>query len=70
MPRKAFRDATALVEPFDSRNAISSSATHMVAISDQAYFYAGLAFGITLMQFGVKSIGSMSGRHGASRARG
>jgi hypothetical protein len=51
-PRKAFFEATAGVEPFAKRDEIESAANHLQTISDQAHFYAGLAFGVTLADFG------------------
>ena len=51
-PRKACRKATAGVEPFAKRDEIESTANHVRTISDRAHFYAGLAFGVTLVDFG------------------
>ena len=50
-PRKQFFAATAAVEPFAKRDEIESAANHLMTVSDQAYYYAGLAFGITLVDF-------------------
>ena len=45
--RTAFLDATAAVEPFARRDEIQSAANDFQTVSDLAYFYAGLAFGVT-----------------------
>jgi hypothetical protein len=50
-PRKQFFDATAKVEPFAMRDQIESAANHLISVSDDAYYYAGLAFGVTLVDF-------------------
>jgi hypothetical protein len=50
-PRKEFFKATATVEPFAKRDEIESAANHVQTVSDHAHFYAGLAFGITLVDF-------------------
>lgn len=49
--RKEFFDATSGVEPFTKRDEIESAANHLRSISDRAQFYAGLAFGVTLLEF-------------------
>ena len=36
------------VESFGQRDPIESAQNHLRAVSDEAYFYAGLAFGVTL----------------------
>jgi hypothetical protein len=46
--RKEFREALKIVEPFAQRDAIESAHNHVRSIDDEAYFYSGLAFGITL----------------------
>jgi hypothetical protein len=51
-PRRAFSKATGMVSDADLRERIQASANEMQSISDQAYFYAGLAFGVTLSRFG------------------
>ena len=43
---------TALPEPALEGDAIEAAANHMMTLSDLAYFYAGLAFGITFVQYG------------------
>ena len=50
-PRKEFFAATAGVEPFALRDRIESAANHLRTVSDTAQFYAGLAFGVTLVEF-------------------
>lgn len=45
---KEFYRATGAVEPFTKRDEIESAANHFRTVSDVAYFYAGLAFGVTL----------------------
>jgi hypothetical protein len=45
---KALRARLASVEAFEARDEIASAANHAREVSDLAYFYAGLAFGITL----------------------
>lgn len=46
-PMKALRVRLAGVEPFATRDEIASAANHVRIVSDLAYFYAGLAFGVT-----------------------
>jgi hypothetical protein len=46
--RAEFREALKVVEPFDQRDPIESAHGHVRAVSEEAYFYAGLAFGVTL----------------------
>jgi hypothetical protein len=46
--RKEFREALKAVEPFDRRDAIESAHNGVRSVDDEAYFYAGLAFGTTL----------------------
>jgi hypothetical protein len=50
-PRKEFFDATADVEPFAKRDEIETAANQLRSVSDRAQFYAGLAFGVTLVEF-------------------
>ncbi|HWB17374.1 MAG TPA: hypothetical protein VG538_13280 [Vicinamibacterales bacterium] len=47
--RKAFREALNVVEPFEPRDAIASAQNLVQTVSDEAYFYAGLAIGVTLV---------------------
>jgi hypothetical protein len=46
--RKELRDALKAVERFDLRDPIECAVSHVLSVSDEAHFYAGLAFGITL----------------------
>jgi hypothetical protein len=50
-PRKKYLAATAAVEPFAKRDEIESAVNHLMTVSDNAYFYAGLAFGVTLADY-------------------
>lgn len=51
LARKAFFVATSAVEPFARRDEVETAANHLRSISDRAQFYAGLAFGITLVEY-------------------
>ena len=44
---RALRVKLAAVEPLAKRDAIASAVNHVRAVSDQAYFGAGFAFGVT-----------------------
>jgi hypothetical protein len=46
--RTEFRKALATVEPFDQRDAVESAHNQIRTATEEAYFYAGLAFGITM----------------------
>ncbi len=46
--RGEVRAALAAIETFELRNPIETAENHLRAVSDEAYFYAGLAFGVTL----------------------
>jgi hypothetical protein len=46
--RKEFNRLLAKIEPPETRHAIEAVFTQAISASDTAYFYAGLAFGITL----------------------
>ena len=46
--RREFREALKAVEPFKHRDAIESAHNQVRSVDDEAYFYAGLAFGVTL----------------------
>ncbi|MCA1584771.1 MAG: hypothetical protein LC791_08375 [Acidobacteria bacterium] len=41
--------------PFDRRDAIETAALRVQTVSDTAYFYVGLAFGLAFMSFGRSS---------------
>jgi hypothetical protein len=45
-----FHRATSAIESFTKRDEVESAANHIRAVSDMAYFYSGLAFGITLAE--------------------
>lgn len=47
--RAEFRKALAAIEPFDRRDAVESAHTRVRSVGEDAYFYAGLAVGITMM---------------------
>jgi hypothetical protein len=49
--KRAFRRAIKAVECFEARDAIESAHNQVQGASDEAYFYAGLAFGVTLADF-------------------
>jgi hypothetical protein len=51
-PRKDFSKATDMVLDAELRERLQVTANELQSISDQAYFYAGLAFGVTLSRFG------------------
>jgi hypothetical protein len=44
--RREFRKALKVVEAFDQRDPIESAHSHLRSVEDEAYYYAGLAFGI------------------------
>ena len=46
--RREFRDALNAIERFENRDRIESASNHIHTISDAAYYYAGLAFALTL----------------------
>jgi len=46
--RQEVREALDAVESFGQRDPIESAQNHLRAVPDEAYFYAGLAFGVTL----------------------
>ena len=47
--RAEFRKALAAIEPFDRRDAVESAHGQVRGAGEDAYFYAGLAVGITMM---------------------
>lgn len=49
--KREFHDALSVVEAFKDRDPIESALSHIQSVSDEAYFYTGLAFGITLSDF-------------------
>ena len=49
--RREFRDALSAIELFEDRDPIESASNHLQTVSDAAYYYAGLSFGLTLADF-------------------
>jgi hypothetical protein len=49
--RSELREALKAVERYDQRDPIESAVNHVLSVSDEAHFYAGLAFGLTLSDF-------------------
>jgi hypothetical protein len=49
--RRELHEALAVIEEFRKRDAIETAVNHVRSVSDEAYFYAGLAFGLTLVEF-------------------
>lgn len=49
--RREFSEALKAVELFDRRDPIETAHNHVHTVSEAAYYYAGLAFGITLTDF-------------------
>jgi hypothetical protein len=56
--RQEFRDATRVVESFHQRDPIESAHNHIESIKDEAYFLAGLAFGLTLLDYSCRNTGT------------
>jgi hypothetical protein len=52
--RSEFRNAIKVIEQFEIRDRIESSHNHVQSASDEAYFSAGLAFGVTLADLGQR----------------
>jgi hypothetical protein len=50
--RAELRKALEIVEPFDRRDPIEVAYGHVRSVAEEAYFYAGLAFGVTLSTVG------------------
>ena len=48
--RGEVRAALSAVQTFELRDPIETAENHLRAVSDEAYFYAGLAFGVTLAE--------------------
>jgi hypothetical protein len=53
--REAIKSALGRIADFDDRDAIETAYNASRAVSDQVYFYAGLAFGVTVARFGDSS---------------
>jgi hypothetical protein len=47
--RRELRKRLKVIEAFEHRDAIESTQTQVRAVYDEAYFYAGLAFGVTFV---------------------
>ena len=52
--RKTFRNALERVQTFEDRDAVESAYTHVITVSDAAYYYTGLEFGLTLAYLGKR----------------
>lgn len=50
--RAEFRSALESIEPFDRRDPIESAHNHIRTVAEEAYFYAGLAIGVTMTTSG------------------
>ena len=50
--RTEFRKALEIIKPFDERDPIESAHGRVRSVAEEAYFYAGLAFGVTLATVG------------------
>jgi len=50
--RAEFRKALAIVEPIERRDPIDVAHTNVRSVAEEAYFYAGVAFGVTLATAG------------------
>jgi hypothetical protein len=49
--RREFKEALGVVVEFTQRDPIESALNHVRSASEEAYFYAGLAFGVTFAEF-------------------
>jgi hypothetical protein len=49
--RRELREALKVVDLFEHREPIESAINHVRSVSDEAHFYAGVAFGATLTDF-------------------
>ncbi len=47
--RTAFRKPFEDIEPFERRDAVETAHNHLRSIGEEAYFYGGLALGVTLV---------------------
>jgi hypothetical protein len=48
--RRELSEALYAVADFHQRDAIETAVNHMLSVSDEAYFYAGIAFGLTMAE--------------------
>jgi hypothetical protein len=55
--RREVRKSLDAVKSFGQRDPIESAQNHLRAVSDEAYFYAGVAFGVTLSDFSTGRFG-------------
>jgi hypothetical protein len=46
--KRAYREALKVVERFEDRDPIQTAVNHMMSVSDEAYFCAGLMLGVAL----------------------
>jgi hypothetical protein len=49
--RRELKEALSAVVEFAQRDPIESALNHVRSASEEAYFYAGLAFGLTFAEF-------------------
>jgi hypothetical protein len=57
--RREFREATRAIESFKQRDPIESAHHHIESVNDEAWFFAGLAFGVTLLGYSSRTGGSL-----------
>jgi hypothetical protein len=57
--RREFRDATRVIESFKQRDPIESAHHHIESVNDEAWFFAGLAFGVTLLDYSGRDGGTI-----------
>jgi hypothetical protein len=57
--RREFRDATRVIESFRQRDPIESAHHHIESVNDEAWFFAGLAFGVTLLDYSCPNGGTL-----------
>jgi hypothetical protein len=56
--RREFREATRVIESFKQRDPIESAHHQIEIVNDEAWFFAGLAFGVTLLDYSSRTGGS------------
>jgi hypothetical protein len=57
--RREFREATRVIESFKQRDPIESAHHQIEIVNDEAWFFAGLAFGVTLLEYSRCDGGSL-----------
>jgi hypothetical protein len=57
--RREFREAARVIESFKQRDPIESAHHHIESVNDEAYFFAGLAFGVTLLDYSCRNGGTI-----------